>query len=398
MLAASALVLAAAFALQAVTYAHGGHTSISDVPRLVLARHLTPGHWPYVDRVLEYPVLGGLLLGAAVTVRAGPFGALTVIAVAASAVALGVTGVLARRFGGRAWRWAVGTPLLLYAFQNWDVFAVAALVVGLLAYERGRDRTAGVAFGVGTAVKLFPLVVVPPLVALRWAHGDRRGAGRLLGGALVTFAVVNLPFVVLHRSHWWWTYAFQSTRQATWGSAWFYVLRTTGMPVHGAGGAHVANVVGALALAGGLTWLVARTVRLELGALAAAGAAVTICVLANKVYSPTYDLWVVVFFVMLPMSRRLWLSFCAVDLAVFVVVYGHFVGPLHLDVVRTVLPALVVLRTAVLVTVVLRATEAPARARVHVPARAGVTTSGPSPAAGSPTAGSAGVRAPHGGC
>jgi uncharacterized membrane protein len=365
MLAACAAVLAAAFALQVLTYAHGGHTSISDIPRLVLHRGLTPTHWPYVDRMLEYPVLAGLLLGAAVTLRPGPFGALTVVALVTSVVTLGVTWLLARRFGGRTWRWAIGTPLLLYAFQNWDVVAVAALVVGLLAFERGRDRAAGLALGIGTAVKLFPLVVVPPLAAIRWRHGDRHGAFRLTASALAAFAVVNLPFVLAHPARWWWTYTFQSSRQATWGSAWFYLLRMTGLPVHGAVGAHLANLVGALALVVGLTWLVARTVRSDLDLFAAAGAAVTLFVLANKVYSPTYDVWLVVCFVMLPLSRRLWLTFCAVDLAVFTLVYGYFDGPLHVDVVRTLLPALVVLRTAVLVTVVVRATEP--RARAHLP-------------------------------
>jgi hypothetical protein len=141
-----------------------------------------------------------------------------------------------------------------------------------------------------------------------------------------------------------------------------------GLPVHGTSGAQTANLLGAAALISGITWLVARTIRYDLDAFAVAGAAVAICVLSNKVYSPTYDLWLVAFFVMLPLSRRLWLGFCAVDLAVFSVVYGYFDGPLHADAVRTVLPALVVLRTAVLLTVVVRATARPARASADEPA------------------------------
>ena len=371
MLAACSLVLVAGFALQLAAYRHGGHASISDIPRLVLHRDLTPGDWPYVDRVLEYPVLAGLLLGAAVAIGSSPFGAFVVVAVLSSLVTLGITWRLERRFGARAWRWAIGTPVLLYAFQNWDVFAIGALVLGLLAFERRRDRTAGVMFGLGAAVKLFPLVVVPPLAALRWAHGDRDGARRLVVSALAAFALVNAPFALLHPSHWWWTYSFQSSRQATWGSAWFYVLRMAGLPVHGTGGAQIADVVGAVALVVGLTWLVMRTVRDDLDAFAAAGAAVAICILANKVYSPTYDVWLVAFFVMLPLSRRLWLTFCAVDLVVFAVVYGYFDGPVHLDVVRTLLPVLVVLRTVVLLTIVMRATEPKARVRVSVPVLAG---------------------------
>ncbi len=371
MLAACGLVLLAGFALQVAAYHHGGHASISDIPRLVLHHDLTPGHWPYVDRVLEYPVLAGLLLGAAVSIGSGPFGALAVVAVLSALATLGITWLLGRRFGTSAWRWAIGTPVLLYAFQNWDVFAVGALVLGLLAFERRRDRTAGVMFGLGAAVKLFPLVVVPPLAVHRWMHGDRQGARRLVVFALGAFALVNAPFALLHPARWWWTYSFQSARQATWGSAWFYALRMAGLPVHGTSGAQIANVVSAVALVGGLSWLVVRTVRADLDPFAAAGAAVAIGILANKVYSPTYDVWLVAFFVMLPLGRRLWLSFCAVDLAVFAVVYGYFDGPLHIDVVRTLLPVLVVLRTAVLLTIVLRAAEPTAPIRVELPVLAG---------------------------
>jgi len=371
MLVTCGLLLLAGFGLQMLVYGNGGHSSLSDIPHLVLGRNLTPGHWPYVDRVLEYPVLGGLLLGAAVTIGSSPLGAFLVVVVLATGAALGIAWLLAQRFGARAWRWALGTPVLLFAFQNWDLFAVGALVIGLLAFERRRDRTAGIAFGLGAAVKLFPMIVVPPLVALRWAHGDRRGAARLATASVATFAVVNAPFAVYRRANWWWTYSFQSSRQATWGSAWFYLLRMVGLPVHGTTGAQVANVVGALAVVGGITWLVVRAVRNDLDPFAAAGAAVAICILANKVYSPTYDVWLVVFFVALPLSRQLWLTFCAVDLAVFAVVYGHFDGPVPIDVVRAMLPVLVVLRTAVLLAFVVRATERRVPIRVRVPALVG---------------------------
>jgi uncharacterized membrane protein len=367
MLLVCGAVLVAGLALQLATYGRGGHQSISDIPRLVLSRDIGPRHWPYLSRVLEYPVLAGVLLGGAVSIGSSPLGALVVTALAAGLVALLVTALLARRFGGRAWRWALASPLLLYAFQNWDLFAIAALVVGLLAFERGRDRAAGVAFGLGAAVKLFPLVVVPPLAARRWIDGDRRGARRLVASSLLTVVLANLPFVLADPWRWSWAYRFQSARQATWGSVWFYGLRIASVPVHGAAGALTANTASALALTASIVWLVVCTARRHLDGFAAAGAAVTLFVLCNKVYSPTYDLWLVAFFVMIPLGRRLWVTFCLVDLAVFAIVYGYFDGPLGIGVVRSVLPALVVLRTAVLVTVVARAVESHTRARVEVP-------------------------------
>ena len=210
MVIVGSVTLLLAVTLQLLTLRHGGHGSISDLPHVFLNRGIRPGVVPYVDRPIEYPVLAGFLLYTASLVWTSPIGVLLVTAVAASAVFLTVTVLLARRFGARVWRWAIATPILLYAFQNWDLFAIAALVVGLLAFERRRDGTAGMAFGVGGAIKLFPLVVVPPLAMYRWTHGDRRGAQRLLVAAAATFALLNLPVAVLNPSGWWWPYAFQS--------------------------------------------------------------------------------------------------------------------------------------------------------------------------------------------
>jgi uncharacterized membrane protein len=357
MVAALLGLLAAGFALQVAFFAHHGHSALSDLPRVFLHRGISPTRLPYVDRVLEYPVGAGILLYLATLVAPTAFGVLIVTALAATAVCGALVVALERRCGARAWRWAVGTPLLLFAFQNWDVFAIGALVVGLVAFERGQDRVAGGAFGVGAAVKLFPLAVVPPLFALRWSRGDRRGAWQLAGSAAAVLAIVNLPFLLARPSGWWWPVAFQGARQATWGTAWFSVDRLLGVAVHGAAGAHVANSMSLAALAVGLGWLTLRTFRVRLDPVAASAAAVAIFVLANKVWSPTYDLWLVVFFVLLPVSRRLWVAFCAVDLAVFAVVYGSFHGVTSAAFVHEVLPVFVAIRVAVVLVLIHHATR-----------------------------------------
>ena len=56
------VTLVLAFALQLVAFRHGGHASISDLPRVFLHRGIRPGALPYVDRIIEYPVLAGFLL------------------------------------------------------------------------------------------------------------------------------------------------------------------------------------------------------------------------------------------------------------------------------------------------------------------------------------------------
>jgi uncharacterized membrane protein len=376
MMFATSGLLAVGLALQLAVFAHGGHTALSDLPRVFLHRGVGPGAFPYVDRATEYPVGSGLLLYVAALTSPSALGVLLVTACASAALCLAIGVALERRVGRRAWRWALAVPVLLYAFQNWDVFAIAALLAGLLAFERRRDWTAGAAFGLGAAVKLFPAIVLPPLIAVRLARGDRRGAVRLAASSAIAFVAVNLPVLLANPSGWWWPTAFQSRRNATWGSAWFYLFRLGALPVHGATGARLANVVSLVALMAAVGWLTVVTMRRRLPPLAAAGAAVAIFILCNKVYSPTYDLWLVVFFVLLPLSSRLWATFCGIDLAVFITVYGHFHGLDSTQFVRVVLPVLVAVRTVVLLIILFISTRPLGRAdtRSHgtATARAGL--------------------------
>jgi hypothetical protein len=63
----------------------------------------------------------------------------------------------------------------------------------------------------------------------------------------------------------------------------------------------------------------------------------------------------VVFFALLPVPRREWLAFCAVDIAMFATVYGYFHWGVSGATVHLVLPFLVATRSAVLVLFVTRA-------------------------------------------
>lgn len=366
---ATALTLALALAWQLATISHGGHSSLSDLPHLVLHRGIGPGALPYVDRVLEYPVGAGVLLYLATLVSATPVGVLVVTAVAASVAAVKVTLLLARRDGVRALRWALAPPLLLYAFQNWDVFALLALVAGLIAFERRRPATAGVLVGVGTVIKLFPIAVVPVLAASAWTRGDRRSARRLVAASLATVAVANLPFAVANPGGWWWTTRFQGARPATWGSVWMYLYRGLGLPTHGVATAHLANLVSLIALGLGTVLVLGTTVRRRPAAVGAAAAMVALLLLTNKVYSPTYDLWLVPFFVMVPaLSRRLWVAFCAVDLAVYVCVFGYFHHVTGRWAVHDILPVLVAVRAVILVLVIVCALRVPSHVEASITA------------------------------
>lgn len=275
-------------------------------------------------------------------------GILTIVASA------GVTVLLARQCGSMAWRWAVGLPVALYAFQNWDVLAILALVAAVVAFERRRDALAGALLGLGTLVKLFPMVVAPPLVAYRLARGDRRGALRLGLSAVAVVLVGNLPFAIGNPSGWWWQVSFQGHRAATWGSLSMYVYKLLGLPMRGAAAAHLANGVSLMAVGVGVLIVTLLTFRGRLDPRRAALLAVAVFVLANKVYSPTYDLWFVALFVLVPIPRRWWIAFCTADAVVFFLVYGYFHGVVGRPVLGALLPIAVGARAIVIVSSALR--------------------------------------------
>jgi uncharacterized membrane protein len=350
-----------------------------------LARGIGPGALPYVQRVIEYPVVIGFALYVAASLAPGTTGVFLLTALASLGLAVAVALLLNRSPNARPWRFVLGVPLVLYAFQNWDLFAVVPALVGVIAFARGRDRLAGTALGIGAATKLFPGVLALPLAALRWSQGDRAGARRVLLWAGGTFAVLNLPLLVAAPTRWWWTYRFQGARHATWGSAWYYLYRVPGvhtLVAHDPAG--IANVASLVALVGGIAWLTRTAARRRLEPAAVALAAVAIFVLANKVYSPNYDLWLLPFLALLPSPRRLLLAFVALDLAIYYTVFGAFHDFSTYAFLHVALPLFVVGRAVVLVLIVRDAT----RARRYPPA--------PAPAASEALANEASSRAMSG--
>jgi hypothetical protein len=297
---------------------------ISDLGRDFTNYSIRSDALPYLDRNLEYPVGVGIVFWGATLVSDTARSFFTVTSLFALALALLTAWLLERRYGRRAWYFALAPPLALYGSANWDLFALAPAVAGLLAYEARRDGSAGVLLGLGAAVKLYPGLFVPPLVAWRLRNGDTRGALRVAGWSAGTFAIVNLPVLIASPSGWLFPLRFQSRRTPTWGSLWHYVVRTPALHpwTDRATMRSIANTGTIVTLLAGvvvITWLVWRG---RLGPIAAATAATAVFMLTNKVYSPQYDLWLVPFFVMLALPRRDYAWFVLTDLAVFVIVFG----------------------------------------------------------------------------
>ena len=107
--------------------------------------------------------------------------------------------------GRRVWDAALvgASPLVIFQiFTNFDALATAFAVGGLLAWARRRPVLAGLLIGLGGAAKLYPLLLLGPLLVLGIRTGRLREVARTAAAAVVTWLLVNLPVLLLFPRGW----------------------------------------------------------------------------------------------------------------------------------------------------------------------------------------------------
>ncbi|MQA99546.1 MAG: hypothetical protein GEU78_04535 [Actinobacteria bacterium] len=339
------VALGAGFALKAQCLAgfdgrQHSRLCYNDIQPLYEAREVET-HFPYVDGELragaggaeladgaiEYPVLTGLFMWIAGLFAESSNGYLVVSAVLLAPFAVWTARTLARMGGRRALLWAAAPALVLYAFHNWDLLVVAAAVGALWAWRQRRYETAAVLFGLGGALKLYPLVFLVPLALELWSARSRGRALGVVGIGAGTWIAVNLPFFVMSPPGWWATYAFHSQRGPNFDNMWQ-------LAVPGATPAALNLWTGVLIALSFLVAIVAGTRMSDNGSfpgIAVCAAMLAAFMLWNKVHSPQYTLWLLPFFVLLRVHIGWWVAYAAADLAVYVGVFRWFYDFVYLD-------------------------------------------------------------------
>ncbi|HEV2757187.1 MAG TPA: glycosyltransferase 87 family protein [Actinomycetota bacterium] len=309
----------------------------SDLPPLYGLRGIVDHVFPYVnarldagnlvDGAIEYPVLTGLYMWFSGLLVENHEQYFVVSALTMGPLALVTAYLLGRLSGWRALMWAAAPPLVLYAFHNWDLLVVTATVIGLWFWSRGKPLAAAVWLGIGAAFKLYPIFFLAPLFLYVLRRDGARRASAALGAGAGTFALVNLPFVILNPSGWWATYEFHRLRGPNYDNMWaLWFPSDTWLGSFPALTPATLNVVtGVLTATFFVTALAVGWMRSERdGAypfLQVCGALLVAFMLWNKVHSPQYTLWILPFFVLLRVNFLWWVGYVAIDLAVY---YGVF--------------------------------------------------------------------------
>ena len=305
----------------------------SDIVPLYRSEHLTGGRLPYLDACHslrpcdEYPPVTMYFLRSAAWLSRSPASFFWVNVAALSALALLTSWLLWQLAGWRALYFALAPTLLLYGFMNWDLVAVALTTAATLLFLRKRDGWAGTLLGIGVAAKLYPALVLAAFALHRFRERDRRGAVVLGGTAAGVWAVTNVPFMVAAMHSWSYFFTFNAHRTADWDSIWFAgCTRYIGATSYCTWSSNVIaefEAVGLVTVIGLAWWARARRCpsfpRWELAFPFVAGA-----LLASKVYSPQYSLWLLPWFALMGVGPWLFAAFEAAEIAVFLTRFSWF--------------------------------------------------------------------------
>jgi uncharacterized membrane protein len=326
----------------------------SDIQHLWLGREINHHVFPYlsgsitpdgqlVGGTVEYPVLTGMLIWAGALFAHDDAGFLLGSALLMAPFGLLTGWMLGRLSRWRALVWALGPPLVLYAFHNWDLPVVACAVGAVFVMHGWRterslaDRgiVAGVLLGLGFAFKLYPGAFVLPL-ALYVLTASRPGvlhwgaALRVALAAAGTVILVNLPFAVAGYEGWRASFTFQEMRKVdlTTNSIWYWGFRPESEPDN-------------VAFQDVISWLSPSLVLLSFAVAAAVGwwrwrrdgvypwvavSAAMLCgfLLLHKVHSPQYTLWLLPFFALLQVPWRWVIGYLIVDLLMGIGIFRWF--------------------------------------------------------------------------
>lgn len=214
----------------------------SDTVPLYGAERLDQGAFPYKTsweevrgdgsiqmRYMEYPVISGLYQYGAMKV-AKAWDSITwlpgaiQVALYFNVVAFGLalawlvtvwaSTLLA---GRRVWDGALiaCSPLVIvHVFTNFDPLATAFAAGGLLAWARKRPVLAGILLGLGGAAKLYPLLLLGPLLVLCLRAGKTRDWLVTALSAVAAWLAVNLPIAALYPHGWYEFFRLNSERGA----------------------------------------------------------------------------------------------------------------------------------------------------------------------------------------
>ena len=264
------------------------HACYSDLPSLFGERGMDDNTWPYASdtNAVEYPVLTGLVMYATSFVARTPISYFNFNALLLALLFICVVFIVRKIQPEFTYLVPVAPAMIASLYINWDLWAIATMMLAIYWFDRKAYLYSSIALAVSISTKFLPVFLLLPIIFILWRSNQIREMVKYAATTIGVWLAINLPFALTTPTGWWRFYKLNLSREADWGSLWLAFNQL------GLGLANL-NYLAVLLLLIGLTAFVIFLFEVKNTPTLASVAFIVLAIVmvASKVYSPQYVLW-----------------------------------------------------------------------------------------------------------
>jgi len=264
------------------------HACYSDLPSLFGERGMADNTWPYASdtNAVEYPVLTGLVMYATSFVAHSPISYFNFNALLLALLFIFVIFIVRKIKPEFTYLVPVAPAMAASLYINWDLWAIATMMLAIYWFDRKAYLYSSIAIAVSISTKFLPVFLLLPIIFILWRSNQIREMFKYAVTTVAIWLAINLPFALTTPTGWWRFYKLNLEREADWGSLWL-AFSQLGL------GLVNLNYLAVLLLLIGLTAFVIFLFEVKNTPTLASVAFIVLAIvmIASKVYSPQYVLW-----------------------------------------------------------------------------------------------------------
>jgi len=264
------------------------HACYSDLPALFSERGLAKTQWPYSSdtNAVEYPVLTGLVMFITAAVVDSPVAYFNINVFFLALLFIGLvllTWKIKPEFG---YLLPIAPAMIASLYINWDLWAIITMMLAIYWFDRKKYLFSSLAIGISISTKFLPIFLLLPIAFILWRQNCVKELVKYCATTGAMWILINAPFALTTPTGWWRFYKLNLERGADWGSIWL-ALNQLGL------GLANTNYLALLLLLIGMSAIVIFLFKLKSTPTLASIAFIVLAsvMVASKVYSPQYVLW-----------------------------------------------------------------------------------------------------------
>ena len=264
------------------------HACYSDLPALYGSRGLDKNAWPFTsdDNSVEYPVVTAMVMYVTSFVANSPASYFNVNIFFLVLLFIAIVLLVRKIRPEFAYLVPVAPAMIASLFINWDLWAIATMMLAIYWFDRKQYLHSSLVMGLSISTKFLPVFLLIPIAFILWRDAKVKELVKYVAVLAATWLAINLPFVLTTPTGWWRFYKLNLERGADWGSFWL-ALQQLGFSLTN------LNYLSILLLLIALTTVALLLFELKYTPSLASVAFIVLAsvMLASKVYSPQYVLW-----------------------------------------------------------------------------------------------------------